>query len=457
MDNFVRYCVNEVFDAIAHSPKEHVATEVIKKMVIDELNNQRRPNGKSNKQCVTAVLEQLRSDYVFCEDGKLFYLDILGIRDDFVSDLFEKVSDLLTNNPNGHVSIEDLRGMVTKTLEREGLPAHKYGQQFFSALLQVLRRNFCGDEVGFYRASEEEAFSPNWICMHKNCRQEFEHTNDFQRHLNESNHFNGRITKEVSKLCKVKLSKTGVANIAVPACRPNYRLQTVGPSCLPNPGIPISASVCPPNHGLQDSSTSKLTMIELNDLQSVEGMISSGVQYVIEGGYDNLSVPSIDLVRGNDNANEDEDGDYTNPIDSVCRERIIRYFCNTPSIEVSRRGNVLADRPNAQNFVECSLVGQLIGMSKLDNENQVLEQHQEVYLNTNEPFCLVTVGVQGSGKSHTLATVLEGCLIRFPVKSVCRLKKPMTTLVLHYDESESSRCEVRYCMMIIILFFSSYF
>ena len=65
-----------------------------------------------------------------------------------------------------------------------------------------------------------------------------------------------------------------------------------------------------------------------------------------------------------------------------------------------------------------------------------------MYLNTNEPFCLVTVGVQGGGKSHTLATILEGCLIPFPEGDFCRLKAPMSTLVLHYDESESSRCEV---------------
>ena len=58
MDNFVRYCVNDVHHAIAESPKGHVATEVIKKMVKDALNNQQRPNGKSNKQCVAAVLEQ---------------------------------------------------------------------------------------------------------------------------------------------------------------------------------------------------------------------------------------------------------------------------------------------------------------------------------------------------------------------------------------------------------------
>ena len=123
MDNFVRYCVNDVHHAIAYSPKGHVATEVIKIMVIDALNSQQRPNGKSNKQCVAAVLEQLRSDDVVHEDRKGFYRDILGIMNDFVSEHFEVVSNLIANSPDKHVPIEVMRKMVMKTLQSEGLPA----------------------------------------------------------------------------------------------------------------------------------------------------------------------------------------------------------------------------------------------------------------------------------------------------------------------------------------------
>ena len=93
---------------------------------------------------------------------------------DIVSEHFEVVSNLIANSPDKQVPIEVTREMVVKTLQSEGL-----------------------------RGSEEEVLSPNWICMHENCRRKFENTNDFQRHLNESNHFNGRITKEVSKLCKI--------------------------------------------------------------------------------------------------------------------------------------------------------------------------------------------------------------------------------------------------------------
>ena len=74
-------------------------------------------------------------------------------------------------------------------------------------------------------------------------------------------------------------------------------------------------------------------------------------------------------------------------------------------------------------------------------ESMTRKEQRQIYLNTHEPFCLVTVGVQGGGKSHTLASVLEGLLIPFPENDLCRLSAPMTTLVLHYDQSSTSLCE----------------
>ena len=65
----------------------------------------------------------------------------------------------------------------------------------------------------------------------------------------------------------------------------------------------------------------------------------------------------------------------------------------------------------------------------------------EVYLNTHEPFCLAAVGMQGGGKSHTMACVLESCLVPFPEHGVVRLRQPMATLVLHYDQNVTSVCE----------------
>jgi hypothetical protein len=51
------------------------------------------------------------------------------------------------------------------------------------------------------------------------------------------------------------------------------------------------------------------------------------------------------------------------------------------------------------------------------------------------------VGVQGGGKSHTMACLLEACLVPFPEAGVVRLRQPMSTLVLHYDQNVTSVCE----------------
>jgi hypothetical protein len=64
-----------------------------------------------------------------------------------------------------------------------------------------------------------------------------------------------------------------------------------------------------------------------------------------------------------------------------------------------------------------------------------------VYFNTHEPFCFITVGVQGAGKSHTSLCVLESCLVPFKPGDIVKLTSPMTSMVLHYDQNKSSICE----------------
>ena len=71
-----------------------------------------------------------------------------------------------------------------------------------------------------------------------------------------------------------------------------------------------------------------------------------------------------------------------------------------------------------------------------------------VYLNVHQPFTMVAVGEQGSGKSYTTNVVLENCLLPSPLTTptngdghIFRLSQPMAALVLHYDQSESNVCE----------------
>ncbi|KAF8803657.1 hypothetical protein BYT27DRAFT_7144034 [Phlegmacium glaucopus] len=61
---------------------------------------------------------------------------------------------------------------------------------------------------------------------------------------------------------------------------------------------------------------------------------------------------------------------------------------------------------------------------------------QRLYLNTNAPFSALICGVQGSGKSHTVSTILENMLIsKFP--AIGSLTKALCGLVLHFGEGGS--------------------
>ena len=63
---------------------------------------------------------------------------------------------------------------------------------------------------------------------------------------------------------------------------------------------------------------------------------------------------------------------------------------------------------------------------------------EEVYLNINSPFTLLTTGLPGGGKSHTINGILEACV----VPGFC-VQKPMAALVCHFDKTDghSTLCE----------------
>lgn len=84
---------------------------------------------------------------------------------------------------------------------------------------------------------------------------------------------------------------------------------------------------------------------------------------------------------------------------------------------------------------EGALFGHLFPSPELD------AMGESVYFNTHDPFCFITVGVQGAGKSHTSSCVLENCLVPFQPGNIVKLYNPMTSMVLHYDQNTSSICE----------------
>jgi hypothetical protein len=92
---------------------------------------------------------------------------------------------------------------------------------------------------------------------------------------------------------------------------------------------------------------------------------------------------------------------------------------------------------NPENEADMFTVGD--GDSGDENESEV--EDVRAFINTGEPFCFATIGVQGGGKSHTLNCILEACLIPVPEGNITNLHNPMTAVVLHYDQTITSVCE----------------
>lgn len=90
----------------------------------------------------------------------------------------------------------------------------------------------------------------------------------------------------------------------------------------------------------------------------------------------------------------------------------------------------------------------LLGLRLLSTNtaNNRADINQLVYANVSAPWSAFICGSQGSGKSHTLACLLENALIApSPAGS---LSSPLAGLVLHYDKftafSSTQLCEAAY-------------
>ncbi|KAF2805459.1 uncharacterized protein BDZ99DRAFT_539835 [Mytilinidion resinicola] len=62
-----------------------------------------------------------------------------------------------------------------------------------------------------------------------------------------------------------------------------------------------------------------------------------------------------------------------------------------------------------------------------------------LFLNTNTPWSAFICGSQGSGKSHTLGCMLEGCLSNN--SKIGKLPHPLAGMVFHYNKSAGAPCE----------------
>ncbi|KAF2489092.1 hypothetical protein BU16DRAFT_472031 [Lophium mytilinum] len=69
----------------------------------------------------------------------------------------------------------------------------------------------------------------------------------------------------------------------------------------------------------------------------------------------------------------------------------------------------------------------------------VKELFNPLFLNTNTPWSAFICGSQGSGKSHTLGCMLEGCLSNN--SKIGKLPHPLAGMVFHYTKSAGAPCE----------------
>lgn len=108
---------------------------------------------------------------------------------------------------------------------------------------------------------------------------------------------------------------------------------------------------------------------------------------------------------------------------------------NTSSDLQKHEGFSLFSASTLDRHPEGALFGHQFASSELEATGQA------VYFNSHEPFCFVTVGVQGADKSHTSSCVLENCLVPFQPGNIVKLNSPMTSMVLLYDQNTTSICE----------------
>jgi len=83
--------------------------------------------------------------------------------------------------------------------------------------------------------------------------------------------------------------------------------------------------------------------------------------------------------------------------------------------------------------------------SHADSGNENLKEDPRLFFNVSSPSSTFICGSQGSGKSHTLSCILEGCLI---LSKAGRLLSPLTAVVFHYDtficDNGGSPCEAAF-------------
>ncbi|CEI67738.1 hypothetical protein FVEN_g9546 [Fusarium venenatum] len=91
---------------------------------------------------------------------------------------------------------------------------------------------------------------------------------------------------------------------------------------------------------------------------------------------------------------------------------------------------VMQELPEANRPPQYGLLASDIAVGPLQPFNPRDALKSRVFYNVADPTSTFICGSQGSGKSHTLSTILENCLLPCPAN---QLPRPLSGLVFHYD------------------------
>ncbi|CZT03568.1 uncharacterized protein RAG0_10283 [Rhynchosporium agropyri] len=158
--------------------------------------------------------------------------------------------------------------------------------------------------------------------------------------------------------------------------------------------------------------TTNLKMIKLNEFVSQAQDLDLAPQDEAEGGPSTLDL-QLSLLN------------CSSTPDSSAEKGSISGIKNAVLFSADMLGS-----PDAEQLLQYGLLGNSESVSSTANT------HSRIFLNTNVPFSAFVCGVQGSGKSHTTACMIENCLVPSSVLGV--LQKPLSALVLNFAEYTSS-------------------
>eukprot|EP00300_Choanocystis_sp_HF-7_P000966 c10798_g1_i1.p1 GENE.c10798_g1_i1~~c10798_g1_i1.p1 ORF type:complete len:688 (-),score=142.00 c10798_g1_i1:142-2094(-) len=284
--------------------------------------------------------------------------------------------------------------------------------------------------------------NPKHICP--DCNKEFPKPEHLKQHMEAKHMSNTKLSSPAPPRPTVIPQSPSPQNVVFP----NFGAKYIGPPSSPLPPKVTSLPTSLP--AAQPPQAPPVRMFTYDDLEDAAGPppTSTGINHASKISSNSHAVPAQAQQQTNATPTTKATATTTKPISIVPpagfdpQKYLAARDLGLEGSGGAVSGIILGDREHRKLFRESAFFGTASSLLTGCDFAQTLEQ--EVYLNIHEPFCIVAVGVQGAGKSHSLACILESCLVPLPesMSGVVELDLPMNALVLHYDTNVSSICEV---------------